>query len=152
MVIVSGTILVTIVCTSPPPRAQCQCCSVARCTFWETFTRAPPHFPNPHCAAKLLHIRRGLNHGAAVKISRVNINNERWEGRMCHVPRDNVRADCDVSRAYTCNATNTDGQLVTIISQQLSSTLHQHHTLDTGLGVSHDGYLKTVRCAMHGLP
>ena len=75
-----------------------------------------------------------------------------WEGRMCHVPRDNVRADCDVSRAYTCNATNTDGQLVTIISQQLSCTLHQHHTLDTGLGVSHDGYLKTVRCAMHGLP
>ena len=107
-------------------------------------------FPTRHCAGTLLHIR-GLNHGAAVKISRVNINNEGWEGSMCHVPRDNVRADCDVSRAYTCNATNTDGQLVTIISQQLSSTLH-HYTLDTGLGVSHDGYLKTVRCAMHGLP
>ena len=43
---------------------------------------------------------------------------------MCHVPRDNVRADCDVSRAYTCNATNTDGQLVTIISQQLLHTRH----------------------------
>ena len=123
MVIVSGTILVTIVCTPclPGPSAAQQLGAL----FGKLLPGLLLTFPTRHCAGTLLHIRRALNHGAAVKISRVNINNEGWEGSMCHVPRDNVRADCDVSRAYTCNATNTDGQLVTIISQQL--LLHTRH-------------------------
>ena len=115
MVIVSGTILVTIVCTSLPPGPSAA--QQLSALFGKLLPGLLLTFPTRHCAGTLLHIRRGLNHGAAVKISRVNINNEGWEGSMCHVPRDNVRADCDVSRAYTCNATNTDGQLVTIISQ-----------------------------------